>query len=71
MLYTIDSSIPFRLLEAYVDELEDTDVKITLTKNPDRPNKLIRIPSTTVTFEGDSVEAAVHEFRMAFLSAGG
>lgn len=71
MLYTIDSSIPYRLLEAYVNELEDTEVEITLTKNPDRPNKLIRIPSTTVTFKGESVEEAVHKFRMAFLSAGG
>jgi len=71
MLYTIDSSIPYRLLEAYVNELEDTEVEVTLTKNPDRPNKLIRIPSTTVTFEGGSVEEAVHKFRMAFLSAGG
>ena len=71
MIYTIDSSIPFRLLEAYVNELEATDVKITLKRNPDRPNKLIRIPSTTVTFEGISVEKAVHKFRMAFLSAGG
>jgi len=71
MLYTIDSSIPYRLLEAYVNELEGTDVEITLTKNPDRPNKLIRIPSTTVTFEGEYVEEAIHKFRMAFLSAGG
>lgn len=71
MLYTIDSSIPFRLLEAYVNDLKETDVKITLKRNPDRPNKLITIPSTLVTFEGVSVEEAIHRFRMAFLSAGG
>lgn len=65
----IDSSIPYHDLEAYFKTVKTT--KVTLIKNPDRILGSIRIPSTTIRFEGDYVTEAVDDYRLRFLSAGG
>jgi hypothetical protein len=65
----IDSGMPYKELVDYFKTV--TDVKVTLTKKLDRVYGPIRIPSTLITFEGESVEEAVYKYRMKFLSAGG
>ncbi|MCH4891018.1 hypothetical protein EZV73_25800 [Acidaminobacter sp. JC074] len=64
---TVDSSIPFKDLEAYFKDKEN----VRLIKNPDRLMGSIRIPSTSIVVEGDQAEKIVEAYRMAFLTAGG